>query len=89
MVVLSFWCQCREQPNDVAAGGASEPLSPSEAKVLARHCRAAAAEDMLLWLSGYEVQGVCQPDSASLACVPLAAYNRQQHKQSDGLRPST
>ncbi len=64
----SFWRECREQPDDAAASGQSEALSPAEAKVLARHCRAAAVEDLLLWLSGYEV-GISQPVSPTACCL--------------------
>ena len=51
---------CREAPTggSTTAGAAGEeaPLSPDEAAAAARHCRAAALEDLLLWLCGYEVQ---------------------------------
>lgn len=45
----------------VADVGGSDALSPAEVAVLARHCRAAALEDLLLWLSGYEVGSSPRP----------------------------
>ena len=45
----------RETLSDAAAMDTSDALSPIEAAAVARHCRAAGVEDLLLWLSGYEV----------------------------------